>query len=95
VSYIRPLPDLSPLPEAERPVLQRALSAVPTSRFPSCKEFVAAVLRTQKLKAAREDDTGPWKIVKDDAPPARPPSNPNISLGGGPSSGTFRRRDVT
>jgi serine/threonine protein kinase len=95
VSYIRPLPDLSPLPEPERPVLQRALSAVPTSRFPSCKEFVAAVLRTQKLKATREDDTGPWKVVKDDSPPPRPPSNPNISIGGGPSSGMFRRKDVT
>lgn len=92
VSYIRPLPDLSPLPEPERPVLQKALSAVPTSRYPSCKDFMAAVLKTQRLKAVREDD-GPWKVVKDDALPVRPASGTGIVPA--PSSGSFRRKDVT
>ncbi len=38
--YVRPAPDLSMLPDAERPVVARALSPVPQDRWPSCKEFI-------------------------------------------------------
>ena len=37
----RPEPDLTMLPAGERPVLQRALSAVPQARWPSCGEMMA------------------------------------------------------
>lgn len=39
--YTRPAPDLSMLPEAERPVVARALAPSPESRWPSCRELVA------------------------------------------------------
>src|SRR5262249_28801555 len=42
-------PDLSMLPEAERPVVARALSAAPARRYPSCRAFVEAL-----AAAARE-----------------------------------------
>jgi serine/threonine protein kinase len=37
----RPPADLSMLPRAEQPVLERALAAVPQDRWPSCSEFLA------------------------------------------------------
>jgi serine/threonine protein kinase len=36
-------PDLSPLPEADRPILARALAREPRDRFPSCLDFIEAL----------------------------------------------------
>lgn len=47
----RPPADLSPLTEKERPILARALRAVPQDRWPSCREMMAQ-LRALDLKAA-------------------------------------------
>jgi serine/threonine protein kinase len=44
-SYVRPAPDLTMLPEAERPIVARALSSVPQNRWPSCKEFIAQLAK--------------------------------------------------
>jgi serine/threonine protein kinase len=38
--YIRPAPDLSFLPEGERPIIARALAPIPQNRWPSCVELV-------------------------------------------------------
>lgn len=38
--YIRSAPDLSMLPEAERPIIARALSPTPQNRWPSCAELI-------------------------------------------------------
>jgi serine/threonine protein kinase len=43
--YLRPLPDLSMLPRAERPVVARALAPQPEARWPSCAEFMAQLGR--------------------------------------------------
>lgn len=40
-------PDLSMLPVCERPVVEKALAKVPTDRWSSCREFVAALRRAQ------------------------------------------------
>jgi serine/threonine protein kinase len=42
-------PDLTPLADPDRPVVQRALAKAPADRFPSCTEFVNA------LRAAHSD----------------------------------------
>jgi len=39
-SYVRPAPDLTMLPAKERPVVARALSPAPQSRWPTCNEFI-------------------------------------------------------
>jgi serine/threonine-protein kinase len=39
-SYVRSAPDLSMLPEAEHPIILRALAATPQDRWPSCEELV-------------------------------------------------------
>lgn len=39
-SYLRPEPDLSMLPEAERPILKRALAPLGQDRWPSCGEMM-------------------------------------------------------
>jgi serine/threonine protein kinase len=43
-------PDLSSLPEHDRPVVARALAKNPTERFPSCCEFVRALREAGKEK---------------------------------------------
>ncbi len=45
-SYTRPAPDLSMLPEEERPIVSRALSLIPQARWPSCREFIARLAAT-------------------------------------------------
>jgi serine/threonine protein kinase len=39
-SYVRPIPDLTMLAPAERPVVRRALDPVPQDRWPSCAELI-------------------------------------------------------
>ncbi len=41
--HLQSEPDLRSLPEAERPVMARALSKDPTKRFPSCLAFIKAL----------------------------------------------------
>jgi hypothetical protein len=45
LQHIHHPPDLSELSQAELPIVQRALSKDPGSRFPSCSEFVKALSR--------------------------------------------------
>jgi hypothetical protein len=55
-------PDLRVLPEAERPVLARALSKEPSRRFPDCLSFVRALYNARKAPkavASQEAATGP------------------------------------
>src|SRR5260370_4542133 len=40
-------PDLRALPEAERPIVARALAKDPAERFPGCKAFVASLYRAR------------------------------------------------
>ena len=44
-SYRRPLPDLSMLPVAERPIVERALSPNPIERWPTCCALIAELER--------------------------------------------------
>jgi serine/threonine protein kinase len=43
LQHMNEAPDLSILPEADRPVLSRALSKDPDARFPSCTAFIRAL----------------------------------------------------
>jgi serine/threonine protein kinase len=47
--------DLTPWPEAVRPVLRRALSARPEDRYPGCAAFVEAACAALRPLAARDD----------------------------------------
>jgi len=40
-NFVRMPPDLTMLPEAERPIVYRALAPTPQDRWPTCKEFMA------------------------------------------------------
>jgi WD40 repeat protein len=68
-------PDLSMVPEAERPVVARALSKKPEERWPSCRAFVqalAATARTSSLPPSQVTTLLP-------TPPVRPglPTRPS------------------
>ena len=60
--FVRPAPDLSLLPEAERPAVARALSAAPADRYPTCTEFVRQVLAALKMKVERTADGTPRAV---------------------------------
>jgi serine/threonine protein kinase len=55
-TYVRPPPDLGRLDPAERPVVARALSAVPAERWPSCRAFLAAL--RERVPGARLRSAG-------------------------------------
>lgn len=41
-------PNLAPLPEADRPIVARALAKDPAQRFPTCTDFIRALLGTPR-----------------------------------------------
>jgi serine/threonine protein kinase, bacterial len=69
-SFARPSADLTALDEAERPALMRALSPVPQDRWPSCRDFMTAVLKAHGLKVVRDDENKPWKVMKEPTEPS-------------------------
>jgi len=44
-NYVRPQPDLSMLPPAERMIIARALSPIPSERWPSCRELISQLTK--------------------------------------------------
>lgn len=48
-SYVRPTPDLTMLPDNERPIIARALSPSPGDRWPNCIAMVDAIARVHQL----------------------------------------------
>jgi len=55
-NYVRPDPDLTPLPESERSVMARALSPIPQNRYPSCLDLICSLLTAQGLRVFRYDE---------------------------------------
>jgi len=43
LQHLQAMPNVAPLPEAEQPVIARALSKRPEERYPSCREMVQAL----------------------------------------------------
>ncbi len=56
--YVRPSPDLSMLPAAERPAVARALAPVPQERWRSCGELVTELARVTDPAAAPHSGAG-------------------------------------
>lgn len=51
-------PDLAPLPEADRPIIFRALAKQANDRFPSCQEMVNALIRATSAEPRKTIQTG-------------------------------------
>ena len=67
-SSLRPVVDLSGVTEPERGPLLRALAPVPQDRFPSCREFMSAVLKALKLRVEPPTaDGGKMRVVRESA----------------------------
>jgi serine/threonine protein kinase len=65
-STVRPLADLSGATEPERSPLLRALSPIPSNRFGTCREFMAAMLAALRLRVEHAPD-GKVRVVKEAA----------------------------
>jgi serine/threonine protein kinase len=81
LQHLQALPDLAPLPQAERGIVARALSKDPDERFASCRDFVQALKRCRPDTAsaaaaaatvavpAPAADAAPGAATPDDATP--------------------------
>jgi serine/threonine protein kinase len=79
LQHVQGEPDLSPLPEGDRPSVARALAKRPSDRFASCTDFVAAleagnagVLVSLPLEDTRKAPAARTVRTRS-VPPARPP----------------------
>jgi serine/threonine protein kinase len=73
VQHMKGLPNLTPLPPADRPVVGRALAKKPEDRFPSCSEFVQALYDagTDALNGAMPGSSGAPTTHRYETPRAR------------------------
>jgi serine/threonine protein kinase len=55
-------PDLTMLPEAERPTVARALAKEPRERWPSCRAFVEALTASGKVEPSQQATSGQPEI---------------------------------
>lgn len=85
-SYLRPFADLSGVTEAERPPLLRALSPIPTNRYPTCRDLMSALIKANGLKVENEPDQ-PLRVVREG--PIKSGSKPHLSFSG---PGSLSRR---
>ncbi len=77
-------PDLSMIPEIERPAVARALAKSPRDRWPSCRAFVQAVMDAEGVNAPPtvEPDDPSWRrrtTVPEPGPTVPPPKPERLS----------------
>ncbi|HEY8505170.1 MAG TPA: tubulin-like doman-containing protein, partial [Gemmataceae bacterium] len=69
LQHLTVMPDLTPLPEGDRPALARALSKKPDDRFPSCGEMVKALRGLGADGRGRSANGGPRGDPNEDTGP--------------------------
>jgi hypothetical protein len=83
LQHVQGTPDVSPLPEGDRPVVQRSLAKNPDDRFPCCRDMVRALRQGGAAHANRPGATPRSETDLDagstrtfvDAPLAAPPGD--------------------
>jgi len=64
-NYVRPEANLSALSAVEKPIVARAMHAIPQNRYATCLEFMNALLRVNGLQVNRDDEgittTAPYR----------------------------------
>lgn len=63
-------PDLSSLPECDRPVIARALSKKPEDRYPSCTDMVQALRQAGSQAPGSEPKRLPRPVITPETPPS-------------------------
>ena len=76
--HLQRLPDLTMLPEEERPSLARALAKFPEQRWPTCRGFVDSLLRGTRPQLGTKESAGATVALQKSAgrPVAIPVSQP-------------------
>lgn len=78
MQHLQGVPDLSPLPPTDRPVIARALAKDPNQRYPSCTEMVQALIAAGRDAAHALTQPGPGSSAPEQADPS-PSSRPVAS----------------
>jgi serine/threonine protein kinase/uncharacterized damage-inducible protein DinB len=71
LQHMQTPPNVEPLPPPDRPIIARALSKIPSDRFSSCRDLVAALLRAGTTSeapvspSAVVDASGPSSLAKE------------------------------
>src|SRR5437868_12332330 len=66
MQHLQSPPTLTSLPEADRPVIARALAKNPDDRYPCCLDLVRELRASQQPKAARGSAAGRHPLEEDD-----------------------------
>jgi serine/threonine protein kinase len=80
-------PDLSALAESDRPIVRRALSKIPDQRFPSCSDFIHALVEARPRNTVNR--SGQWRRI------LQGPTTPKPSDVPKPVLNSTEREDVT
>ena len=71
-NYVRPEPNLTALPVAERSIVARALHPIPQNRYAACLDFLNALLHVNGLHVDKDENglayTRPWTGDNPDPP---------------------------
>ncbi len=70
VQHLEAVPDLSALPEMDRPAVARALSKRPEDRFPTCLQFIRALLQVGRSDHGRHPSLDGYRMSMDTPAPA-------------------------
>jgi serine/threonine protein kinase len=61
--HVKGEPDLSMVPEGERPIVRRALAKKPDDRYPDCRAFVRALTEHASVRPARSRRSWSWDTL--------------------------------
>src|SRR5439155_24370306 len=86
MQHINSMPELSPLPLDDQPVIGRALNKKPEDRWPTCAEMVKALRAADQPKPAQQTPPPAGGYRRQSYTPNQPPGVP-ASGASGPDSG--------
>jgi serine/threonine protein kinase len=96
LQHLQKAPDVSSLPESDRPAITRALSKTPGDRFPTCSDLVAALKNGEDRSAVRPSAISAGESAADAAgSPGYGPQPPGTIKWSAASSGTIEEEAAT
>jgi serine/threonine protein kinase len=90
LQHLQATPDVSPLPQGDRPHIARALSKVPHARFPTCRDLVEALKGSTRSSGKESAAAAPPSQPAVTTSTTAPPTSLVSPLSSGPISASLR-----